>query len=120
MRERLCNRDFLLLPIPLVSSVKDQFKLPKSLLVAVQCFNRNVMFCLKSANLIDFSLKLMKYSYAHKKVDTSRLPQVSPDYKVHFVAYEQKGTKIKIQAHISSIFATFCQQYFLKIKQRIL
>ena len=74
MRERLCNRDFSFWPLPLVSSVKDQSKLPKSLLVGVQCFNTNVMFSLKSADLNDFSLKLMKYSYAHRKVDTSGIP----------------------------------------------
>ena len=74
MRERLCNRDFSFLPSPLVSSIKDQSKLPKSLLLGVQCFNRNVMFCLESAGLNDFSLKLMNYIYAHRKVDTSGTP----------------------------------------------
>ena len=38
-------------------------KLPKSLLVGVQCFNRNVMFHRKSADLNDLSLKLMKCMY---------------------------------------------------------
>ena len=46
----------------------------KAYLVGVQCFNRNVMFCLKSTDLNDFSLKLMKYSYTHRKVDTSGTP----------------------------------------------
>ena len=61
MRERPCNHDFPFFLSPLVSSVKDQSKLPKNLSISVQCFNRNVMFCLKSADLNDFSLKLMKY-----------------------------------------------------------
>ena len=61
MGKRLCNRDFPFLPMRLVLSIKDQSKLPKSLLVGVQCFDRVVMFCLKSADLNDFSLKLMKY-----------------------------------------------------------
>ena len=74
MRERLCDRDFSFLPMPLVPSVKYQSKLPKSLLVGVQCFNRNVMLRFKSADLNDFSLKLMKYNYAHKKVDISGTP----------------------------------------------
>ena len=39
------------------------FKLPKSLLVGVQCFNRNLTFHRKSADLNDLSLKLMKYMY---------------------------------------------------------
>ena len=47
--------------MPLISSVKYKSKLPKNLLVGVQCFNRNVMFHRKSADLNDFSLKLMKY-----------------------------------------------------------
>ena len=63
MRERLCNHGFSFLPVLLVSSVKYQSKLTKSLLVGVQCFNRNVMFHCKTADLNDFSLKLMKYMY---------------------------------------------------------
>ena len=81
------------LPMLLVSSIKYQSKLPKSLLVGVPCFNSNVTFHLKSADLNDFSLKLMKYSYA------LRYPLTTLQ-KVHFVAYEQKDAKIKIQAHI--------------------
>ena len=61
MRERPCNHDFSFLPMPLISSVKYKSKLLKNLLVGVQCFNRNVMFHRKSADLNDFSLKLMKY-----------------------------------------------------------
>ena len=60
---RLCKYDFSFLPMPLVSSVKYQSKLPKSLLVGVHCFNRNVMFHRKSVDLNDFSLKLMKCMY---------------------------------------------------------
>ena len=41
MEKRLCNGDFSFLPVPLVSKVKDQSKLPKSSLVSVwieKCF----------------------------------------------------------------------------------
>ena len=44
----------------LVSSVKDQSELPKSLLVGGQCLGR-VMFCLKPFDFNDFSLKLTEY-----------------------------------------------------------
>ena len=44
----------------LVSSVKDQSKLPKNLLVGDQCFDR-VTFYLKPFDFNDFSLKLTKY-----------------------------------------------------------
>ena len=46
--------------MPLVSSVKDQSKLLKSLLVCGQSLNR-VLFCLKPFDFNDFSLKLTKY-----------------------------------------------------------
>ena len=59
MENRLCNGDFSFLPMPLVSSFKDQSKLPKSLLVGSQCLNR-VMFCLKPFDFYHFSLKLTK------------------------------------------------------------
>ena len=39
-RERLCNSDFSFLPTLLVSSVKDQSKLSKILLVGGQCLDR--------------------------------------------------------------------------------
>ena len=61
MGKRLCNSDFSFLPIPLVSSVKDHAKLPKSLLVGCQCSDR-LMFCLKPFDFIDFRSKLTKYS----------------------------------------------------------
>ena len=57
MGKRLCNGDSSYLPMPLVSSVKDQSKLPKSLLVGGQCLGR-VMFCLKPFDCNGFSLKL--------------------------------------------------------------
>ena len=57
MGKRLCNGDFSFLPMLLVSSVKDQSKLPKSLLVGSQCLDR-VMLCLKPFDFNDFSLKL--------------------------------------------------------------
>ena len=42
------------------------------------CFNKNIMFCRKSADLNDFSLKLMKYirihTYAHRNVYISGTP----------------------------------------------
>ena len=60
MGKRLCNGDFSFLPMLLVSSVKDQSKLPKSLLVGGQCLDR-VMFCLKPFDFTDFGLKLTKY-----------------------------------------------------------
>ena len=60
MGKRLCNGDILFLPLSLVLRVKDQSKLPKSLLVGGQHLDR-VMFCLKPIDFIDFSLKLMKY-----------------------------------------------------------
>ena len=60
MREKLCNGDFSVLPMPLVSSIKDQSKPQKSLLVGRQCLER-VMFCLKPFDFNDFSLKLTKY-----------------------------------------------------------
>ena len=50
MEERPRNSDFSMLPMPPVSSVKDQSKLPKSLSVGGQCLDR-VMFCL---TLFDF------------------------------------------------------------------
>ena len=46
--------------VSLVSSVKNQLKLLKSLLVGGQCLER-VMFCLKPLDFNDFSLKLTKY-----------------------------------------------------------
>ena len=60
MGKRLCNGDLLLLPMPLVSSVKNQSKLPKRLLVDGQCLDR-LMFGLKPFDFNDFSLKLTKY-----------------------------------------------------------
>ena len=60
MGERLCNADFSFLSMPLVSSVKNQSKLPKSLLVGGQCLD-GVTFCLKPFDFNDFSLKLTKY-----------------------------------------------------------
>ena len=60
MGKILCNGDFSVLPMPLVSSVKDQSKLSKSLLVGGQCLD-GVMFCIRPLDLNDFSLKLMKY-----------------------------------------------------------
>ena len=60
MGERLCNGDFSLLNVTLVSRVENRSKLPKSLLVRGQFLNR-VMFCLKPFDFNDFSLKLRKY-----------------------------------------------------------
>ena len=58
--KRLCNGDLSFLSMPLVSSVKGQSKLPKSLLVGGQRSDR-LMFCLKLFDFNDFSLKLIKY-----------------------------------------------------------
>ena len=55
MGKRPCNDDFSYLPMPPVSRVKDQSKLPKSLLVGGQCFN-GVMFCLKPIDFNSFSI----------------------------------------------------------------
>ena len=60
MGGKLCDGDFSFLPMPLASSVKDQSKLPKSLLAGGQCLDR-VMVCLKSLDFNDFSLKLTKF-----------------------------------------------------------
>ena len=59
MGKRLWNGDLSFLPMRLVLSVKNQSKLPKSLLVGDQCLDR-VMFCLKPFDFNDFSLKLTK------------------------------------------------------------
>ena len=40
MGKRLCSDDFSFLAMLLVSSVKDEFKLPKNLLVGGQCLDR--------------------------------------------------------------------------------
>ena len=60
MEKRLCNSDFSFLPMPLVSSVKNQSKLSKTLLVGGQCLDR-VILCPKPFDFNDFSLKLTKY-----------------------------------------------------------
>ena len=46
--------------MPLVSSIKDQFKPPESLLVGGECFDR-VIFSLKPFDFNDFILRLVKY-----------------------------------------------------------
>ena len=46
--------------MPLVSRVKNQSKLPKTLLVGGQCLD-GVIFCLKPFEYKDFSLKVTKY-----------------------------------------------------------
>ena len=60
MAKRLCDSHFSFLPMRLVSSIKDQSKLPKSLLVGGQHLDR-VIFFLKLCDFNDFSLKLTKY-----------------------------------------------------------
>ena len=40
MGKRLCDEDFSFLTMPLVSSIKDQSKLPKRLLLGGQCLDR--------------------------------------------------------------------------------
>ena len=59
MGKRLCDGDFSVSPMLLVSIVKDQSKRPKSLLLGGQRLIR-VMFCLRSFDFNDFSLKLTK------------------------------------------------------------
>ena len=51
--KRICNSDFSFLPMPLVSSVKYQSKVSKSLFVGGQCLDR-VMLCLKPFDFNDF------------------------------------------------------------------
>ena len=60
MGKRLCNRHFSFLAMLLVSSVKDQSKIPKSLLADGQCWDR-VMFSPTPFEFNDFSLRLKKY-----------------------------------------------------------
>ena len=60
MGKRLCNGDSSFLYMPLVSRVKDQSKLSKSLLLGDQRLDR-VMFCLKPFHFNDFSSKLTKH-----------------------------------------------------------
>ena len=50
--KRLFNGDFSFLPMPLVSSVKDQSKIPKSLLLGGQRLDR-IMFCLRQFDFND-------------------------------------------------------------------
>ena len=59
MGKTFCNSDFLFLPMPLVSGIKDQSKLPKSLLVGGHGLDR-VMSCLRPFDFDYFSLKLTK------------------------------------------------------------
>ena len=71
------NSEFSLLPMPLVLSVKNQSKFPKSLLVGRQCLD-TVMLCLKRFDFNDFSLKLTKYlmfpnSYFYEKSEIELL-----------------------------------------------
>ena len=61
--KRLFNRDFSFLPMPLVSSVKNQSKLSKSLLVGGQRLDR-ATFCLEPFDFNDFNLKRTKYLIA--------------------------------------------------------
>ena len=60
MGKRTYNGDFSFLPLSLVSNVKDQSKLPNSLLVGGQCLEK-VIFCRKPFDFDDFCLKLSKY-----------------------------------------------------------
>ena len=63
--ERPCNDDFSYLPMPPVSRVKDQSKLPKSLLVGGQCFNR-VMTLIASVFNVSFLCKKSKIELFQK------------------------------------------------------
>ena len=76
--ERLCNSDFSFLPMPLVSSVKDQPKLSKSLLVGGQCLDR-VMFFSKSFHFNDFSLKTKYLMFPYSHFCVKIWNQVSPE-----------------------------------------
>ena len=58
--KRTCDSDFSRLLALLVSSIKYQCTLPKSLLANGQCLDR-VIFCQKPFNFNDSTLKLTKY-----------------------------------------------------------
>ena len=60
MRKQLCKDNISFLPMPGVYRVKDQSKLPKSLLVGGRCLDR-VMFCPEPFDFNDFRLKLTKH-----------------------------------------------------------
>ena len=60
MEKRLCNGNFSFLPMLLVSSVKDNLNDQTSVLLGGQRLDR-VMFCPRSFDFNDFSLKLTKY-----------------------------------------------------------
>ena len=53
LKKKMCNGEFSFLPMPLVSSMKYQSKLPKILLVHGQCLDR-VIFFLNPFNFNDF------------------------------------------------------------------
>ena len=53
-----CNGDFSFLPVLPVSSVNDQSKLPKALLVGGQCSDK-VTYCLKSFGFVKLTNYLM-------------------------------------------------------------
>ena len=61
VRKRLFDSEFSFLPMPVASSIKNQFKLPKSLLACGQRLDR-VVFCLRPFDFNDFGSKLTKYS----------------------------------------------------------
>ena len=56
----MCPPNNVLLKQPSLNRVKDQSKLPKSLLVGGQCLDR-VMFCLRSFDFNEFSLTFTRY-----------------------------------------------------------
>ena len=53
VRKRLFDSEFSFLPMPVASSIKNQFKLPKSLLACGQRLDR-VVFCLRPFDFNDF------------------------------------------------------------------
>ena len=91
MGKRLCNGDFSFLPMPLVSSVKDQSKPPKSSLVGGQCLD-SVIFCLKPFDFNDFSLKLTKYL-------------MFPDSHFRVIKFPQKTQALHLQHLPATCFA---------------
>ena len=60
MKERLCNSDFSLLRMPLVSTVKINLNFQKAYWLVSQYLDR-VMLCLEPFDFNDFSLKMKKY-----------------------------------------------------------
>ena len=80
MGKRLCNCDFSFLLIRLVSNVKNQSKLAKSLLVGGQCLDR-VMFCISHCRVY--------FCFAKEHVQLRFAVQKSPVFRELWSKLEQ-------------------------------